>query len=427
MRKLPQANAIGTAPPPPRFGGKGDGAWCACFLRLLLQHLRMFRWSHLLVVITMAVGAMAMAATFFVGDGATAHVWKDMEMLLGSQIMIMPDPGPNDVLLTQRSSVSFAGDDLAALRARVTGAKHITPHLMHRAKLVANGVDTAVMLEGISPEMTSERIFQPVKGRSFSRGAVNGDLYECYVTESLAEQISLQGGERISVDGYLFLVVGSIPDPPLADTRFKSRVIVPYAIADLLYGKPGAYESFAAIWKSPDRLEQMLEEIRDVLDVQVGVDCYWLSSSLLTAKRQKRIVANVMVFGSAQAFFCVLVASIGVGNVMLATVVRRKREYAIRIAMGARQCAIFRLVLAESLLLGLLGGVLGVFAGAALSPLICQAVASRIPMAAALAPQICPRGILIALASCGGCGLLAGVFPALQIRRMDVLSNLYAD
>jgi putative ABC transport system permease protein len=406
---------------------KADRAGFSCFVRLLFQHLRAFRWSHALVVVTMAIGAMAMSATFFVGDGATAHVWKDMEKLLGSQIMIIPDPGPDGALLKRRASVSFVEADLAALRARVTCAKRIVPHIVQRARLVANGADTAVMLEGMSPELSAEKAFQPVEGRAFSTGAVNGDLHECLVTESLAGQLSLKGGERISVDGHLFAVVGVIPDPPMADTRFKSRVVVPYVFAHWLYGKPGFYDSFAAIWQSPETFEKLLEQIRDTLDSQVGVDCYWLSSSLLTARNQKRIVANVMVFGSAQAFFCVLVASIGVANVMLATVVRRRREYAIRVAMGARQRDIFGLVLAESLLLGLSGGALGVLAAAAVSPLICQVVANHIRTVAALAPQICPRGVLISLGACGFCGLLAGVFPALQVRRMDVLSNLYAE
>ena len=63
-----------------------DRARLACFVHLLLQHLRTCRASHLLVMLTMAIGSMGMAATFFIGDGALLQLRRDMEQLMGSQI-----------------------------------------------------------------------------------------------------------------------------------------------------------------------------------------------------------------------------------------------------------------------------------------------------------------------------------------------------
>lgn len=398
-----------------------------CFGQLLAQHLRACRASHLLVILTMTVGAMGMAATFFIGDGALTGLWKDMEQLMGSQISIFPDPGPNGALLKRRASVAFTVADLAALRRHVTTARYIVPHQLHRAQVEANGTTMAMMVEGISPALCGETAFRAIAGRGFSDAAQAGQLLECLITRSVETRLGLGVGRRINVDGRLFAIVGVLPDPPTADTRFQIRVIIPFVTAWVMYGKPGAYDGFVAAWNKPEDLETMLEQLRQALDACVGPDCYYLSSSRLAAQKRKGIVASVMAFGTAQAIFCVLVASIGVANVMFANVVRRRREYAIRIAMGARQADIFGLVLCESMLIGLIGGVLGIALAAAIAPAVCQALASRIHEAAALTPAFCLRGVLVPLVACGASGLLAGLVPALQIRRIDVLSILHTE
>ena len=404
-----------------------DRARLACFVQLLLQHLRTCRASHLLVMLTMAIGSMGMAATFFIGDGALLQLRRDMEQLMGSQITIMPDPGPNGALLKTRASVAFTAADLEALRQRVPAARHVVPHQFARTTMVAKGIETAIMVEGISPELYDDAAFRPVAGRGFSASAREGTSFECLITKSVVTRFRLSIGDPISVAGRLFTVVGVVPDPPLADSRFQIRIVMPFQTTWLMYGRPGLYDSFVAVWNQPDHLEILLDQLKATLDDVVGPDCYNLSSSRIAAQKWKNVVANVMAFGTAQAFFCVLVASIGVANVMLANVVRRRREYAIRIAMGARQTEIFGLVLCESMLIGLAGGLAGVAAGMAISPLVCHELAGRIHEVQRLAPIFGLRGILIPLIACGISGLLAGVVPALQIRRMDVLSVLHAE
>ena len=192
-------------------------------------------------------------------------------------------------------------------------------------------------------------------------------------------------------------------------------------------GQPGVYDGFVTAWKKPEEMGLLLEQIRQAMDGCVGPDCYRLSSSQITVSKRRNLVANVMNFSTAQSIFCVLVASIGVANVMFANVVRRSREYAIRIAMGARQADIFGLVLCESMIIGLLGGLVGIALAAVISPWVCHALASRIAEAASLSPVLSLRSVLVPLLASTGSGLLAGLFPALQTRRIDVLSILRAE
>jgi hypothetical protein len=65
--------------------------------------------------------------------------------------------------------------------------------------------------------------------------------------------------------------------------------------------------------------------------------------------------------------------------------------------------------------------------GAAVAPAVCQALAGRIAEAAALTPVYGVRGMVVPLVASATSGLLAGLFPALQVRRMDVLSILHSE
>ncbi len=134
-----------------------------------------------------------------------------------------------------------------------------------------------------------------------------------------------------------------------------------------------------------------------------------------------------MLYGTAQSFFAIFIASIGIISVMLANVVHRTREFAIRIAMGADHKELSLLILIESVLMGLLGAALGILLAVPISPLLIGVLAERIPGTSQLEYLVNLKGIMFPLVVCGLCALFAGIIPSIRVKRMDILAAIRAE
>ena len=128
----------------------------------------------------------------------------------------------------------------------------------------------------------------------------------------------------------------------------------------------------------------------------------------------------LIVFGAVALLL--LIACANVANLLLARATSRKREIAIRLAMGAGRWRVIRQMLTESLLLAIAGGLLGLFIAA----WGVKALVKLDPDALYRTEQINvdPRVLLFTLAVTMITGLIFGLAPALQTSRLDIQGTL---
>jgi len=137
---------------------------------------------------------------------------------------------------------------------------------------------------------------------------------------------------------------------------------------------------------------------------------------------QVRTRGQVAEWLSGVSLVLVLVACANVANLLLARAMRRRRELAVRIALGAARARLAAMLLLESLVLALAGGVAG----------IAVALAGGRVMHGVLLPDAAPgSGFDLSVAVVAGLavlatGLLAGVLPALHVGRRDLGTALKA-
>ncbi len=126
----------------------------------------------------------------------------------------------------------------------------------------------------------------------------------------------------------------------------------------------------------------------------------------------------------AAVTFVLLIACSNVANLLLVRFSGRRREIALRMAIGASRTGIIRLFVFESLLVSIIAGVVGAFLAWRLVPLVPKLASNFLPFEANTASSVSVEVLLFTIALSFLTGLLMGVYPAMQASRADLVDGL---
>jgi putative ABC transport system permease protein len=166
--------------------------------------------------------------------------------------------------------------------------------------------------------------------------------------------------------------------------------------------------------------EQVLP-MRDILDTLLGrlhkdKKDYRIVVPLELLRQAKRTMFIFSIVLGSIATISLLVGGIGIMNIMLATVSERTREIGIRRALGARKRDIIVQFLSETLLLTLVGGILGIVLGSLIPFLVTHFGHMR--------TVITGSSLVLAFGISAAVGITSGLYPAYRAANMDPIESL---
>ena len=372
------------------------------------------RWGASMVIVVGIAGVVAvLTAMLAMGEGFKATLSKtggeDSAIVLraGSQAET------NSVITRDQVPLVSA---LPGIARGADGKPLASPELSQVVNLpsMADGTDANVQFRGVGPAGWALRPqLKIVQGRKFG-----GGLREIVVGSGARKQFrGLDVGKQLKLANQTWTVVGVFESGDSHDSEL-------WADAEVLgpaYQR-SAYQSMTVKLEGKDGFKRLKAALaadpRLKLDIETTRDYYSKQSEQLN--RLIRILG--IVIGSIMAVGAVF----GALNTMYAAVAGRAREIATMRALGFRGLPVVAAVMLETMLLALLGGLLGaglawlVFNGYTVSTLGQNF--SQVVFQFRVSPELLWTGLKWAL----GIGLVGGLFPALRAARLPVTEALRA-
>jgi predicted permease len=302
--------------------------------------------------------------------------------------------------------------------------------------LTGKGEPQFVSARGVSSEFFSVLQAQPMIGRVFSRDEDQpGHNHVAILSENFwRNQFGADPGivgQDISLDGSAYRVIGVMPSkfqfPITSDPVDAAKLWTPLAMTDqeravrgehhyLVIGrlKPGV--SVREAQAEMDTISRRLEQAYPADDKGWGAVVKPLSEELTGKVRTPLLV----LLGAVA--LVLLIACANVANLVLARIVSRQKEIAVRSALGASRIRLLRQVVCETVVLSVVGGLLGLLIAHFGVKLIVVSLASKLPRASAIAVD----GSVLAftLAVSFAAGILAGLVPAFRLSNVNVSEAL---
>ena len=234
-------------------------------------------------------------------------------------------------------------------------------------------------------------------------------------------------GREIRVDGREYRVIGVFDEKKSAfGGHFDNYVLIPVSTFLNIYGPVDRRGDLHSVnitvrAKTPELLQDAIAETRQVLRRDRGLrpnepDNFDLYSSESLIVQFNKMSMGVKIAAFVIGIIALIVAGIGIMNIMLVAVTERTREIGLRKALGARRRSILIQFLLEAVILCNIGGMVGVLVGFGLGNLVSLFAHydARVPM----------EWAVIGLLFCSMVGIGFGLLPAIRASRLDPIDAL---
>lgn len=342
-------------------------------IKMALEALRSSRWRSMLTMLGIMIGIVSVTTIVSLGEGAKHGIVGQINQAGDDLITIRPGrpvkreaanlAGAN--LFGVPGTGSFGAADLATVES-VEGIKDIVPfmyvsslanrddHEYDQGMIIGTGSD---LPKALNHDIEYGSFFSPEDANK--NGAVIGKR----VAEELFQE-NVPVGKLFTIRGKVFVVRGVFKEfdaSPLApNSDYNTAIFIQHEVAQELTGDTHIFQILAR----PDQPETLEQAVTDTTEAMARAHEGQHDFAVLT--QQDRLATAYQVLDTLTGFVAgiavisLIVAGIGILNIMLVSVTERTHEIGIRKAVGATNRQIMKQFLTEAVILSLLGGILGV-------------------------------------------------------------------
>lgn len=383
----------------------------------------------ILTLLGISIGIMAIIALMGIGEGMQAAVSGELSSLSDTIIVSAGGSSSNDFeLLTNGINDNgeyLTGRDIADLN-RIQGVKEVSTQLSGSGLISFNSEDIYVTLTGM--DIDSQDLAYDEEDLESGSLLEERDQNKCIIGYNIAHEkfdADISVGSRIRINGEKIIVKGIFSKKGMGGlTSTDSIVILTSRDFEKITGESNIRSAVVRV-TNPNDVEYIAEEIEQVINENHGDDDFAsataMSSLLETIQNILGILNMVLI---AIAAIALVVASIGIMNTMLTSVMERTREIGIMKAIGAENKDVMLIFIIEGMLVSIVGGLIGIFLGVfgsqGMASILSGMGAGGPPGSSmTLSPVITLYSIVLAVSVSLIVGVISSLYPAWKAAKMS--------
>lgn len=398
-------------------------------LRMAMQELRVNKLRTFLSLLGITIGIFCIIAVLTLTKSLEMNVRDEMASLGSNVIYVQRWPwgntGSDWWKYVQRPTANY--DEFQQMKQRVHNADAFAYVYDLKGKTIEHGDDYMENVTMLAVTDGFDRI-QKVDltgGRFFTSMESSGNgmviILGSTIWQGLFKTAQQALGSSVEFAGQKFTVIGVLQtygENILGSFDYDNSVLVPYSAARTIVNDRSRWvEPYMMIKAAPNvGVPELKEEVRGAMRAirrlkPTQEDNFALNELSMMSDDTEKIFGSINMGGFMIGIFALIVGAFGIANIMFVTVKERTNIIGLKKAIGAKRQAIMQEFLIESVVLCIIGGILGMLCVFGVTKLISSFVFFKIYMT----PGIIVLGLGISVIT----GIVAGYIPAFSASKLN--------
>lgn len=386
------------------------------------------KFRSFLSMLGIIIGVAAVIIMMAIGQGSKESVRANLSQMGTNMIMIRPGAEQHGGVRMDHSEMqTLKIADLEAVMEDRRYVTYVSPEVTASGQVIYGANNTSATMYGESLEYLDIKQWEIKDGECFTEEDVNKSAKVCVVGTTIVKDLFGDVdadcvGRTVRFKSIPFRIVGVLKSKGYNNWGMDQDnvLIAPYTTVMKRLLAQTYFSSINCSAISEELTDEAIEELTTALRTSHKLkdgddDDFTIRSQQEMMETMSSTMDTITIILVVAAAFSLLVAGIGIMNIMLVSVTERTREIGLRMSVGARSCDISNQFLIESVMISLTGGVLGIVVGW-LGSLVCQqfGLPTSIPM----------WSIGVSFAVCTVIGVGFGYIPASKAANLDPIEAI---
>lgn len=381
----------------------------------------------LLTMLGIVIGVGAVIAMVSVGMGVRSNVQESIASLGSNMLIVSPGSanrsGPKGAA---GSKTNLKYEDAKAIESKVQNIDYVSPSASGNYQIVNGNQNWNTSVQGVTPGYMDIKSLSVESGSFITQEQMNKRERVAVIGTTVAENLfgsENPVGQKIRVNNQPFRVIGLLESKGQSSMGQDQDdvVIIPLTTAQERVLGITYVNSISIQVRDAKYMDQVQEDVEILLRQRHKIvggkedDFHVRNLTSLMETMTQTTTMITLLLGSV-AGISLVVGGIGIMNIMMVSVTERTREIGIRKALGATFNNIMMQFLIESVVIGVIGGIIGIFLGCGISSIIAKVGGFN--------TVITWAPIVVSFSFSVGIGLLFGILPARKAARLDPIEAL---